>query len=130
MKRLFGLIGATLCIVLLAGCGPSTFLINKAGNSAYFGRNNQFLNKRLCTSGELRLILADADLPREMESDFYRYACSEESSYEKGHFPLSYSDAGGKDAIKARVRKTRIRSKSPALLRLTRRPGRGKGCVI
>jgi hypothetical protein len=83
MKRLFGHIGATLCIVLLAGCGPSTFLINKAGNSAYFGRNNQFLNKKLCTSGELRLILADADLPRQMESDFYRYACSEESSYEK-----------------------------------------------
>ncbi len=83
MKRFYGHIGAALCVVLLAGCGPSTFLIDKAGTSAYFGRNNQYLNKKLCTSGELRLILADADLPREIESDFYRYTCSEERSYDK-----------------------------------------------
>lgn len=83
MKRFYGHIGATLCVLLFAGCGPSTFLIDKAGNSAYFGRNNQFLNKKLCTTDELRLILADADLPREMESDFYRYSCSAERSYDK-----------------------------------------------
>jgi len=83
MKRFYGHIGAALCVVLLAGCGPSTFLIDKAGTSAYFGRNNQYLNKKLCTSDELRLILADADLPGEIESDFYRYTCSEERSYDK-----------------------------------------------
>jgi hypothetical protein len=83
MKRFYGHIGATLCMALLSGCGPSTFLINKAGTSAYFGRNSQYLNKMLCRKDELRLILADADLPREMESDLYRYNCSEERSYDK-----------------------------------------------
>jgi hypothetical protein len=83
MKRLYGHIGATLCMVLLAGCGPSTFLINKAGTSSYFGSNSPFLHKMLCTRDEFRLILADADLPREVESDFYRYTCSEQRSYEK-----------------------------------------------
>ena len=83
MKRLYGHIGATLCVLLFAGCGPSTFLIDKAGTSAYFGSNSPFLHKMLCTRDELRLILADADLPRVMENDFYRYTCSEERSYEK-----------------------------------------------
>jgi hypothetical protein len=83
MKRFYGHIGTALCMVLLAGCGPSTFLIDKAGTSAYFGSKSPFLHKMLCTRDELRLILADADLPREMEGDFYRYTCSEERSYEK-----------------------------------------------
>ena len=70
-------------MILVAGCSPSTFLINKAGTSSYFGNNSPFLHKMLCTRNELRLILADADLPREMQSDFYRYTCSEERSYDK-----------------------------------------------
>ena len=125
MKRLYGHIGATLCMVLVAGCSPSTFLINKAGTSSYFGNNSPFLHKMLCTRDELRLILADADLPREMENDFYRYTCSEERSYEKVISLYLVLTPVEKTAIKAGVRKTRVRSESPALLKLMHCPGRG-----
>jgi hypothetical protein len=83
MKRLCGYIAAILCMVLLTGCRPATFLIDRSGSSSYFGRNSPYLQKVLCTKGDLRLILADADLPEGLESDFYRYTCTEEKSYDK-----------------------------------------------
>jgi hypothetical protein len=83
MKRFCGHIAAILCVVLLAGCRPATFLIDRQGSSSYFGRNSPYLQRLLCTKGDLMLILADADLPAGLASNFYRYTCSEEKSYEK-----------------------------------------------
>jgi hypothetical protein len=83
MTNLSGYIGAILCVVLLAGCRPATFLIDKAGSTSYFGRNSPYIQKVLCVKGDLKLILADADLPGGLEDDFYHYTCSEERSYDK-----------------------------------------------
>ena len=83
MKFRCGFIGVTLCAVLFAGCGPSMFLISKAGTSANFERENPFLRRMLCERGELSLVLANAGLPQDLKADFYRYVCSDERSYDK-----------------------------------------------
>jgi hypothetical protein len=77
------LAGAAVCAVLFAGCGPTTFLIGKAGSYTNFGRDKPFFRKMLCERGELSRILANADLPQDLENDFYRYTCTKERSYDK-----------------------------------------------
>lgn len=71
---------AALLLALLAGCGPTTFLVSKDGYSAYFGRRNTGLSQRLCTSGDLQRILASADIAPVARDGFYRYSCTDEYS--------------------------------------------------
>lgn len=83
MKRAPLLIKWFLCAALLAGCGPTTFLIDKDGTFAYFGREKPYLHKTLCMREELKTILADAELPQEIQNDLQRAVCSDERSSDK-----------------------------------------------
>ncbi len=76
------ILAALLALSLLAGCGPTTFLVSRDGYSTYFGRRNTGLSKRLCTSGDLQRILASADISPIAKDGFYRYACSDEYSWD------------------------------------------------
>jgi hypothetical protein len=74
-----------LCLIpaVVAACGPATFLIERDGTSAFFGRERPYLHTMLCDHAELKVVLRDADLPADVQNDFYRYACSEQRSYDK-----------------------------------------------
>ena len=67
-------------ISLLAGCGPTTFLVGKNGYYTFFGRQNTDLGKDLCASGELQLILSDASIPAIARDGFFRHICTQEYS--------------------------------------------------
>lgn len=67
-------------ISLVAGCGPTTFLVGKDGYFTFFGRMNTTLAKNLCTSGELRTILDDASIPPVARDGLYRHVCTSEYS--------------------------------------------------
>ena len=82
MKLVLWFTGCLLCATLFVGCGPSTFLIEKDGSSAYFGSDRPFLRSMLCSRGDLKTILAHADLPADVRGDFLRYVCSDNRSFE------------------------------------------------
>jgi hypothetical protein len=71
-----------LALVALAGCAPTTFVVSKDGYSTYFGRMNTGLSRRLCTSGDLRLILDAAAIPPIAKDGFYRHVCTEEYAWD------------------------------------------------
>lgn len=77
------LLSGLLPVLFLAACGPSTFIVTKDGYAGYFGRDQAFLRTLLCVRGDLEAVLASAVLPEEIKSDFRRYVCSEERSYDK-----------------------------------------------
>lgn len=82
MKKTSLLITAAVAISLLAACGPTTFLLGKNGEYAFFGRRNTDLGKELCRSGEMRAILDDAGIPSIARDGFYRYICTQEYNWE------------------------------------------------
>ncbi|MDA8099309.1 MAG: hypothetical protein M0042_06755 [Nitrospiraceae bacterium] len=67
-------------LLALAGCGSTTFLVGKDGYYTFFGRKNTDLGKALCTTGELRTILDDAQIPGIAKDGFFRYSCTPEYS--------------------------------------------------
>lgn len=82
MKKLSALTGISF-LILFTGCAPTTFLIGKDGNAAYFGRDRACFRKLLCIRGELDAVLASAELTNDQKKDFRTYVCSDERSFEK-----------------------------------------------
>ncbi len=77
------LIFSALLLLLLAGCAPSTFIVNNGVRAYYFGSESKGAYKMLCESGDLQKVLRDAELPDEIKEDFFEYACSEGRSNAK-----------------------------------------------
>lgn len=70
--------------LLISGCTPATFLIQKGNSMAYyFGTESRGAYKLLCESGDLKKVLRDAELPEDIKNDFYEYTCTESRSKEK-----------------------------------------------
>jgi hypothetical protein len=65
-------------ISLVAGCGPTTFLVGKNGYYTFFGRMNTDLARDLCTTGELRAILDEAAIPAIAKDGLFRHICTAE----------------------------------------------------
>ncbi len=78
MKKIFFVL--LTMISLLAGCGPTTFLVGKNGNYTFLGRKNTTLANNLCTTGELRTILDDASIPAIARDGLFRHICTSEYS--------------------------------------------------
>ncbi len=72
-----------LVLALLAGCGPTTFVVSKDGYSTYFGRKNTGLSRRICSSGDLQNILRSANIPPIAKDGFYRHTCTDEYDWDK-----------------------------------------------
>lgn len=73
----------TMCF-LLAGCAPSTFLIQKGtSNAYYFGSESKKAYEMLCSGGELKKVLRDAELHEDIKDELYRYVCTEARSFDK-----------------------------------------------
>jgi len=83
MKNMFGVFGALAALLFFAGCGPSTFILNKDGVAAYFGREEGFLHTLLCDAGDLKKVLSETGIPGNIQQDLYRYNCTAERSAEK-----------------------------------------------
>ena len=75
MNRLILVIAAA---AVLSGCGPTTFLVGKNGSYTFFGRLNTDLGRTLCSSGELRAILDEAQVPPIAKDGLYRHTCTAE----------------------------------------------------
>jgi hypothetical protein len=68
-----------LAVILLAalftgGCSD-TFVVTKDGKSYFFGSKREGFQKMLCDSGDLKIILADTQLPSNLKGDLYKYNC-------------------------------------------------------
>jgi hypothetical protein len=83
MKRSTRLIAAALLCILVAGCGPTTFIISKDNRAYYLGRKSESLHTMLCKSGDLEQILSETIMPDELKKELYRFNCTEERSKEK-----------------------------------------------
>jgi hypothetical protein len=83
MKRLKAFVAGLVAAALLAGCGPTTFIISKDGRAYYLGRKSQGLYDMICSSGDLKRVLEDTSIPEDLRKEFYRYNCTEEHSKEK-----------------------------------------------
>ena len=82
MRHLLSCIGCLLCAFLFAGCGPSTFRLDKDGTSGYFGSDRPPLRTMLCDRGDLKIVLDRAELPEDVRNDFIRHVCSDQRSFE------------------------------------------------
>ena len=69
-----------LVLFLIFSCAPSTFLISKSGHTYYLGRDDKTLRAMLCDSGDLKAILAEADIPDDIKKDLMAYNCTDQHS--------------------------------------------------
>ena len=76
-------ISGVFLLLFLAACGPSTFLLNRDGDSAYFGRESGSLHRLLCEQGDLKLILQETSMPANIQNELYRNDCAADRSVEK-----------------------------------------------
>jgi hypothetical protein len=83
MKGLGPFVAGLVAAVLLAGCGPTTFIISKDGRAYYLGRKSQGLHDMICRSGDLKRVLDETSIPEDLRQEFYRYNCTQEHSKEK-----------------------------------------------
>lgn len=67
-----------ISFLLLAGCSP-TFLISRGCKSYFFGSGGDSLYKMVCSSGDLKKILEDTNLPVEARQNLYKAQCVERS---------------------------------------------------
>ncbi|MBI5141776.1 MAG: hypothetical protein HZA20_06235 [Nitrospirae bacterium] len=74
---------ASAFMVMLASCGPSTFIVSRDSSSYYFGSESQSLKRMICDTGDLERVLRDAEIPEHLKSDFNEYVCTEKRSREK-----------------------------------------------
>lgn len=65
------------------GACTSTFMVSKDGKGYMLGSNSTAIYQMLCESGDLKKILADTQLSRQLKTDLYRYNCSPERSRDK-----------------------------------------------
>jgi hypothetical protein len=70
-------------IVLATGACAATFLLGKNGKGFFFGSETKVAYDMLCTSGDLKKVLAATHLDAEMKQTLYAYNCSAERSREK-----------------------------------------------
>ena len=70
-------------IVCLAGACSSTFTLTKNGRGDHLHGNSKAKYTMLCASGDLKKVLAAAQLSTERKEALYRYNCSDERSGEK-----------------------------------------------
>lgn len=71
--------GAIAIVLFITGCS-TTFRISKEGRGYMWGSDSKAIYAMLCESGDLKKILADAALTREVKDDLYRYNCTPERS--------------------------------------------------
>jgi len=83
MTRTHAAIWTIALALFLGGCGPATFILNKDGVAAYFGRENGFLHTLLCDRGDLKQVLSETSIPANIQNDLYRYNCTAERSADK-----------------------------------------------
>lgn len=65
-------------LLLFTGC-TKTFLVSKDCDTYFFGSNNQTLVRMLCTSGDLKKVLADARLSEDVVAALYQAQCADRS---------------------------------------------------
>lgn len=71
-------------ILSVAACAPTTFLVQKGENKAYyFGSERKEAYELLCKSGDLKRILRDAELEEEIKKELYEYVCGQDRSFEE-----------------------------------------------
>jgi hypothetical protein len=74
-------ISLCLCtLVALAGCAHNFSVIKEEGRPYYLGTRGAGLHKTLCESGDLKRVLARAELREETKADIYKYNCLEPST--------------------------------------------------
>src|SRR5512136_20359 len=78
-----GRVRATLllaaCAALALGACASTFLVSKDCRTYYFGSPEDGPYKMLCASGDLKKVLDDSALPREIKDSLYKAQCLDRS---------------------------------------------------
>lgn len=68
-----------LSALLLFTCCSKTFLVSKDCTTYFFGSQDQAFYKKLCTSGDLQKVLADAVLPEDARAGLYEAQCIDRS---------------------------------------------------
>ncbi len=89
--------------LLITGCAK-TFLVSKDCTTYFFGSQDQKLYGMLCTSGDLRKVLADTALPEEARAGLYQAQCIDRSREKLDHLYASL-DREQQDSLKAAFRK-------------------------
>lgn len=82
ISKLRALLLALVILFVIGGCS-STFTVGKDGRRYFFGSKADELHKMLCESGDLKRILDDTSLQKEIKGVLYKESCSFERSGER-----------------------------------------------
>ncbi len=74
---------AIVGMVLITGACSDSFIITKDGYGYFVGSSSQAMYEMICVSGDMKRVLSDTQLGKEMKDNLYRYSCSSERSNDK-----------------------------------------------